>query len=497
MLNKAPQFKQLSWLDLAGHWISTWSISIICLVGGTRTRALLLHALWHVIIVAFICQSHLLKASRLSAGSVSSIISPVASGTQDKKTGFTLSEDDDAVRVSGTTMGPIKFNVTIAKSEIQIGLLNSVKPLLAQQIEAELEIVNRLMSTYLADSDVSRFNRHETAEWFDVAPETAAVVENALSVSRLSQAAFDITVGPLVNLWNFGPTKKENRIPSEAEIAAILEYVGYEKLSVELEPPRLRKDVSDLQIDLSGIAKGYAVDRVANLLSQNGFYDFLVEVGGEVVARGKKRNGSFWVVGILQPNPFVTSVGHAVRLQEQAMATSGDYENFYQIDDQVFSHTIDPATGRPTNHALASVSIIADTCMEADALATAVLVMGPERGQAFCESNRIQYLMIVRNTNGELTHLKSPEFPIAQIQQANTFANVILPTIFVFVIVMALMAVGVMFGRRKIQGSCGGIASLKSGSISPECSMCSNPTQRCETLKKEIEKRRSSNAAES
>ncbi len=390
--------------------------------------------------------------------------------------------------ISGKTMGPIDFSVTIAKSDRQHRIVSNRLQGLPDLIDAELDRVNRLMSTYREDSDVSRFNRHDDTDWFDVSPETAYVVKRALEISEQTSGYFDITVAPLVNLWNFGPTKTMERIPTNQEIETALDAVGFQKLSVRTEPPGLAKSNPVLQIDLSAIAKGYAVDLVSLVLTASGVDDYFVEVGGEVFASGKRFDGSSWTAGVLQPNPLVQSVRRRVPLSGQAMATSGDYQNFYQIDEQTFSHTIDPKLGRPVTHRLTSVSVVAKDCLTADALATAILAMGPEGGIDFCKSHNVPcYLLIREHEGGGLVEHVSTTFPIEPTNGTQSgFGTTFLGTLLAFVIVVLAMAVGVIFGRKRIQGSCGGIASLQSGAISPECSMCSRPTQECSELKKAI-----------
>ena len=173
---------------------------------------------------------------------------------------------------------------------------------ISQEIESELERVNAQMSTYLTPSELSRFNQQTSDEWFPVSTETAAVVELALQLTRESDGAFDVTVGPLVNLWGFGPTPRRSQAPSQADIATALEAVGSDKLQVRLVPPALRKTHPALQVDLSAIAKGHGVDRVADVLERMQFSSYFVEIGGEVRTKGTKPGGQAWQVGIEQPS---------------------------------------------------------------------------------------------------------------------------------------------------------------------------------------------------
>lgn len=404
----------------------------------------------------------------------------------------TISDTPEAAFFSGKTMGPIRFKVVLAHNERQ--KFQEVEELskVANTIEFELSEVNRLMSTYLPDSDVSRFNAFDKSDqWFDVDPATATVVDRALQISRKTDGAFDITIGPVVDLWGFGPNKEKQNVPSPDSIANLLEHVGHDKLKVRLDPPALSKTSAQVQIDLSAIAKGYAVDRIVSAMSEMGYQDFLVEVGGEVAVRGEKKKDDPWLVGIMQPIASVTSVRERIRVADQAVASSGDYQNFFVIGDKTYSHTIDPSTGMPVEHHLASCSIIADTCMDADAFATAVTVMGQKEGIDFCKREGLEYYLIVRNPGKPLSEFASPGFGIeTKTSDDAGFSNFFIGALVIFGIAVAAMAVGVMFGRKRIQGSCGGIASLQSGSVSPECSVCSTPTEQCSELKKALDKQR-------
>ena len=253
------------------------------------------------------------------------------------------------------------------------------------------------MSTYRADSEVSRFNRAVPGEWFAVSADTAAVVATALEVHQGSGGAFDITVGPLVDLWGFGAgSKATDRVPSDAEVAAAAARVGSDALRVRADPPALFKS-ADREIDLSAIAKGFGVDRAALWLEGNGVANYMVEVGGEVRTRGRNPQGEKWRIGIEAPE--LLQQGHAiaaVALSGESVATSGDYRNYFEAGGRHYSHTIDPATARPVEHALASVTVVAADCKTADALATAIDVLGPDKGLAFAERENLAVYLLVR-----------------------------------------------------------------------------------------------------
>ena len=235
-------------------------------------------------------------------------------------------------RFTGTTMGPIVYNVTIVdvvKNEDQ----------LAEQIKERLEQINRLMSTYIEDSEVSRINAAGAGQWVSVDPLTREVIVRSLQLSEATGGAFDITVGPAVNAWKFGPDKTgaNVRIPDDERIQDLKKHVGYRLIETRNEPPAVRKKQGQTQIDLSAIAKGFAVDRVAELLQQQSFKNFMVEVGGEVFARGHAVGGRSWRIGIQQPDSGNGKVSRVVLLQNQGLATSGDYRNFHVIDGKKYS----------------------------------------------------------------------------------------------------------------------------------------------------------------
>jgi thiamine biosynthesis lipoprotein len=271
---------------------------------------------------------------------------------------------------------------------------------LSAQIDAVLEQVNARMSTYRPNSELSRFNATSSTDWFPVSAELAHVVRVARLVSEESAGAFDITVGPLVNLWGFGPGPARETPPTDAAIAEARARVGWQQLAVRDEPPALRKQRPDLYVDLSAIAKGYAVDRLAALIEGAGIQDYLVEVGGELRGRGRNGRGKPWQIAIERPEVDERTVFRIVTLQDSGMATSGDYRNFFEVDGKRYSHTIDPAAGRPVTHQLASVTVLDDSAMFADAWATALLVLGPERGIAVANQLELAALFIEHEGEG-------------------------------------------------------------------------------------------------
>ena len=271
-------------------------------------------------------------------------------------------------------------------------------------IDARLAEMDAQMSTWNPDSEISRFNRFQSVEPFPVSPEFAAVVSRALEIAEGTGGAFDPTVKPLVDHWGFGAK-------ADAEsVGIIMQAVGWKKLRVDNRA--LKKMNPELQIDLSAIAKGRGVDAVADVIRHAGFTNFLVEIGGEVVTSGTKENDVPWRVGIQHPD-IERGVFQALELSDGAMATSGDYRNFRErADGTRYSHIIDPATGMPAETDEASVSVLADSCMDADATATALFVMGSEKGFQWVETHpEVDVLFILHSTNGTFTTRATPGFP--------------------------------------------------------------------------------------
>jgi thiamine biosynthesis lipoprotein len=269
--------------------------------------------------------------------------------------------------------------------------------LLQENVEDVLNRVNKHMSTWQPDSELSMFNDSPSTDWIDASEEFCRVIQAALQVSDFTGGAFDITVGPLVNLWGFGPGNSIRLSPPADElIAATREQVGYQQLQADCSLPAVRKSRPDIYVDLSGYAKGYAVDQLADMLDEQGMTNYLVEVGGELRMRGHNASNADWAVAVEKPADFERAVQSVVHLTDQAMATSGDYRNFFQFEGQRYSHTIDSRTGKPVAHAAAAVTVVAETAALADGLATALLVLGPEEGFEFAERKQIAAYFLLR-----------------------------------------------------------------------------------------------------
>ncbi len=303
--------------------------------------------------------------------------------------------------VTGATMGTtytVKLGEAIAGERLAA---------IARAVDALLFDMNRVFSTYLEDSELSRFNRSDGAVPFPLSDDLLRVFEVALDVSRQTNGAFDVTVGPLVNAWGFGPDRPETP-PSAEEVATLRERIGFEKL--HLEDGALSKSRPDVYCDLSAVAKGYAVDRVAALLEAQGLRRFMVEIGGEVRTRGARGDGRPWHIAVEEPIPETRAVRRVVPLGDMAMATSGDYRNFVERDGRRYSHTINPRTGAPVQHALASVTVLHPECAWADAYATGIHVLGSDEGFDFAEARGLAVLLIFHGPDGGFEERATAEF---------------------------------------------------------------------------------------
>ncbi len=306
---------------------------------------------------------------------------------------------------SGATMGTVYKVKVVLPDPAGMDL-----PALQRHIEAALEDVNARMSTYRDDSELSRFNAHASTGPFPVSAATCEVFRLAQEISKQTGGVFDITVGPLVNAWGFGPEDVPENPLSDLEVDALLAHTGYGKIAVDTANLTVQKADPAMYCDLSAIAKGYAVDRVCAILEEAGFRDYMVEVGGEVRTGGVNGEGKPWRIGIVNPDPVQGDIELIVPLSGQSLATSGDYRNFYERNGVRYSHTIDPRTGHPITHNLASVSVIHKECAVADGYATALMVMGPEEALRWCEQHDVLAFLIIREAGGQFRDAATPAF---------------------------------------------------------------------------------------
>lgn len=304
----------------------------------------------------------------------------------------------ELVSISGPTMGT-SFNVKYFPSESPVSSASEIET----QVNQLLNRVNQLMSTYLPDSELSRFNVSDVGQWFSISEETAAVIELAQQISEQTDGAFDITVATLVDLWGFGPAQRSAEPPGDQLIQQEMAKVGYRFLKLRNSPRSLLKE-SPVRVDLSAIAKGYAVDLLADYLDKIGISSYMVEVGGEIRARGLKPQQQPWRIAIESPVAEQRAVQRVIELTDTAIATSGDYRNYFEKDGVRYSHTIDPGTGYPIAHNLASVTVLSKTSARADALATAFTVMGMERSLSFANQYDVAAFFIVKEEAGFAEH---------------------------------------------------------------------------------------------
>ncbi len=310
------------------------------------------------------------------------------------------------IRLSGETMGTTYHIRVVSGPSVDIDRLR-------QRIAWRLEEINRSMSTFRPDSEISRFNALDAGvRGMRVSEDFWNVLETSRRVYRLTGGAWDGTVFPLIELWGFTESMPPRRTPSPERVRAVLARVGFDHILL-LPGRRIAKRDPRVELDLASIAKGYGVDRIASLLRAEGFRDFLVEIGGEVLAAGRRRDGKPWRVGISRPEAgdAPDDVYRVLSLTDRALATSGDYRNFFEIDGRHYSHIIDPRTGYPVDNHVVSVSVTAPGCTLADGLATGLMVMGPRRGVALVDGlDGVECLIVVRRRDGTLVDFASRNF---------------------------------------------------------------------------------------
>ena len=294
---------------------------------------------------------------------------------------------------TGLTMGT-SWSVLVHAAQLPL-----TRSRLQSEFDAILKRVNREMSTHLPDSELSMINAAAGGSRIPVSASLARVLQMAQEVSRATRGAFDVTVGPLVNLWGFGP-EQGFTVPVEEQVNRALRLVGHDKLQLDLPASTLKKACSGVSIDLSAIAKGYGVDELADFLERLQMDNYLVEIGGEIRAKGVNHKNIPWQIGIEQPMAETRRVRQIIRLENTAMATSGDYRNYFEHEGIRYSHTIDPRTGRPVSHGLASVTVLHPSTMLADAWATGLLALGPDEGYATALENGLAAYFIVRTDTG-------------------------------------------------------------------------------------------------
>jgi thiamine biosynthesis lipoprotein len=308
-------------------------------------------------------------------------------------TSCSTQEERKETVIQGLTMGT-SFSVKVINADAKVKNLE-------QGTTELLNEINGTMSTYLVDSELSKINQNKNSVWISVSTELMTVLQLATDVSEMSGGAFDATVGPVVNLWGFGPSKGQLKEPDVGLISALMAHVGYKKLILDVEASRIKKLDPALYIDLSGIAKGYAVDKVAEFLSEQGVNNYLVEIGGEIRVKGRNKDNLLWHLAIEKPVAGERNVQQVIELTNEAIATSGDYRNYFETDDgKRFSHTISPVTGYPITNRVASVSVITSSAAYSDAMATALMVLGAKDGVTLAERLKLKVIFLVKRDKG-------------------------------------------------------------------------------------------------
>jgi len=264
---------------------------------------------------------------------------------------------------------------------------------LCQRIQGIVERIDAQMSTWRGESDLMRLNMAPNETWIELPEELFAVLMIAEEVRLASGGAFDIGIGPVVTAWGFGPAC------GQADVAAIRNLAGHRlNASLDYDSARRRaRKMADMALDLSGIAKGYAVDLMAAEMQSRGIGDFVASLDGEILARGKRPEGANWSVALEEPDPQLRAARGVISVSDQALATSGDYRHRVKCGDEWLSHTIDPRSGLPVRNNLASVTVLAADCARADAWATALMVLGETAGPIFARSRGIEAIFLIRN----------------------------------------------------------------------------------------------------
>ncbi|QSX29136.1 FAD:protein FMN transferase [Shewanella cyperi] len=301
-------------------------------------------------------------------------------------------KEPELISLAGNTMG----------TTYHIKLVPNAKVPKADKLQAEidtaLELVNDQMSTYRPKSELSQFNQLPLEQSIEVSADTIKVVREGMRLYQVTGGALDITLGPLVNLWGFGPDKRPTHVPTPAEIEAAKARTGIDQLSIEGN--RLSKHNAMLYVDLSSIAKGFGVDKIAHVLDGYGVSGYLVEIGGELSVKGTKADGSAWRVAVEKPTSEGRAISQVIAPGTMAMATSGDYRNYYEEEGQRFTHLIDPRSGYPIKHKLASVTVMHKDCMTADGFATAMMVLGTEASLELAKREQLAIMLIEKQGEG-------------------------------------------------------------------------------------------------
>ncbi|OOF71289.1 FAD:protein FMN transferase [Rodentibacter caecimuris] len=312
----------------------------------------------------------------------------------------------EMISLTGRTMGTsyhIKY--------IDDGKISQNPEQTHQQIQSLLKKINAQMSTYQKDSEISRFNQNREIDTpIPISSEFATVLEEAIRLNQLTEGALDITIGPIVNLWGFGPEKRAETQPTEEQLLERKAWIGLDKITLDKNKnsATLTKHIPQVYIDLSSIAKGFGVDQVAELLENLNIKNYMVEIGGEIRAKGNNIEGSPWRIAIEKPiDGGQRAVENVIKLENLAMATSGNYRIYFEENGKRFSHEINPKTGYPIEHHLASITVLAPSSMTADGLSTGLFVLGEEKALDIAEKYNIPVYLIIKDKAGFIVKMSS------------------------------------------------------------------------------------------
>ncbi len=277
-----------------------------------------------------------------------------------------------------------------------------------QEIDSSLEKINNLMSTYRKDSELSKFNKYKAKSWFKISDNTFQVIKTSMEISSKTNGMYDITVGPLVNLWGFGPNNLRN-VPSESKLNLTKKRIGYKKIKLNEKSTSIMKTMDLIYLDLSSLAKGFGVDYIAQLFDKMTIKHYLIEIGGEIKTRGMNTKNQQWKIAIQDPDSEENNFSKVIPLSNLAIATSGNYRNYFNENGQNYSHIINPTTGYPITHTTVSVSVIDKNCILADAWATALLTLGYPKGYELALKEKIGAYFIYKK--GQFfKKISTPEF---------------------------------------------------------------------------------------
>lgn len=300
--------------------------------------------------------------------------------------------------LQGKTMGTT-FNIKVFVPQSQMRELN-----LFSDVKTVLAEVNQSMSTYIPNSEINQFNALPANEVMPLSADFRQVVTEAIRLGNQTNT-LDVTMAPLIDLWGFGPDKRPSKKPEASLLNAMVAQIGVDKLV--LTKQGLMKTQAGLELSFSSIAKGYGIDKVAELLQSHNLTNYMIEIGGEMRISGHKNNQQPWRVAIEQPDSTKRDIHLAFEPNTISVATSGDYRNFYEMDGEIYNHLIDPQTGMPIKHDLVSVTVLHQSAMTADGLATALTIMGMEKAKVYAEQHQLPVYLISKSSNGLVTYASS------------------------------------------------------------------------------------------